>query len=38
LKLVAQGKINRYKEGRAVLEIQRYEFRTQGNSSASLRR
>ncbi len=30
LKLVARGKIVRYEPGRAAIEIQQYEFRTQG--------
>lgn len=30
LKLVARGRIVRYEEGRAAMEIQQYEFRTQG--------
>jgi hypothetical protein len=31
LKLVARGKIVRFEEGRVALEIQQYEFRTQGS-------
>lgn len=32
LKLVARGRIVRYEEGRAAMEIQQYEFRTQGTA------
>jgi len=35
LKLVARGRIVRYEEGRAALEIQQYEFRTQGSQAAA---
>ena len=30
LKLVARGRVVRFEEGRAAIEIQQYEFRTQG--------
>jgi len=33
LKLVARGRIVRYEQGMAAMEIQQYEFRTQGSSS-----
>jgi hypothetical protein len=33
LKLVARGRVVRCEDGRAALEIQQYEFRTQGTSS-----
>jgi hypothetical protein len=33
LKLVAKGRIVRVENGRAAVEIQQYEFRTQGKSS-----
>ncbi len=33
LKLVARGRVVRSEDGRAALEIQQYEFRTQGTSS-----
>jgi hypothetical protein len=33
LKLVARGRIVRYGQGMAAMEIQQYEFRTQGSSS-----
>ena len=33
LKLVARGRIVRYEEGRAAMEIQQYEFRTSGAQS-----
>ena len=33
LKLVARGRIVRVEDGRAAVEIQQYEFRTQGKSS-----
>lgn len=33
LKLVARGKVVRYEEGLAALEIQQYEFRTQGSQA-----
>ncbi len=32
LKLVARGRIVRFEDGRAAMEIQQYEFRTQGSS------
>ena len=32
LKLVARGRVVRFEEGRAAIEIQQYEFRTQGPS------
>ncbi|HUS05158.1 MAG TPA: PilZ domain-containing protein [Bryobacteraceae bacterium] len=31
LKLVAQGRVARLEQGRAAVEIQKYEFRTQGS-------
>ncbi len=31
LKLVARGRVVRYEEGQAAIEIQQYEFRTQAN-------
>ncbi len=34
LKLVARGRIVRCEEGRAAMEIQQYEFRTQGSQAA----
>ena len=34
LKLVARGRIVRVESGRAAIEIQQYEFRTQGKASA----
>ncbi len=34
LKLVARGRIVRFEEGRAAMEIQQYEFRTQAAGSA----
>ena len=34
LKLVARGRVVRFEEGRAAIEIQQYEFRTQGSNSA----
>lgn len=34
LKLVARGRVVRYEEGRAAMEIQQYEFRTQGSGQA----
>jgi hypothetical protein len=37
LKLVARGRIVRYEEGRAAMEIQQYEFRTQGSQMAALK-
>ena len=36
LKLVARGRIVRYEDGVAAMEIQQYEFRTQAASSDSL--
>jgi hypothetical protein len=33
LKLVAKGRVVRYTEGRAAIEIQQYEFRTQATGS-----
>lgn len=36
LKLVARGRIVRSEEGMAALEIQQYEFRTQGTQTAPL--
>jgi hypothetical protein len=33
LKLVAQGRVARLEQGRAAIEIQKYEFRTQGVKS-----
>ena len=33
LKLVARGRVVRYEEGRAAMEIQQYEFRTQGSQA-----
>ncbi|MGH9353784.1 MAG: hypothetical protein ACRD2G_16750, partial [Terriglobia bacterium] len=35
LKLVARGRIVRFEEGRAAMEIHQYEFRTQGFSAHS---
>ena len=37
LKLVARGRIVRYEAGRAAMEIQQYEFRTQGSSASPLK-
>jgi PilZ domain len=34
LKLVARGRIVRYEEGRAAMEIQQYEFRTQASQTS----
>jgi len=34
LKLVARGRVVRYEEGRAAIEIQQYEFRTQSVMAA----
>jgi len=34
LKLVARGRVVRYEEGRAAIEIQQYEFRTQSATAA----
>jgi hypothetical protein len=36
LKLVAKGRIARLEQGRAAVEIQQYEFRTQGSKGLSL--
>ena len=33
LKLVARGRVVRYEEGKAAIEIQQYEFRTSGTQS-----
>lgn len=35
LKLVARGRVVRFEEGQAAIEIQQYEFRTQGNAVAA---
>ncbi len=35
LKLVARGRVVRFEEGRAAIEIQQYEFRTQSAGSSS---
>jgi len=35
LRLVAHGRVVRFEEGRAALEIQHYEFRTQAASAAA---
>lgn len=35
LKLVARGRVVRCEDGRAALEIQQYEFRTQGSTSVN---
>ncbi len=35
LKLVARGRVVRFEDGRAAIEIQQYEFRTQAAGSAS---
>lgn len=35
LKLVARGRVARLEQGRAAIEIQQYEFRTQGSKSFS---
>ena len=35
LKLVARGRVVRFEDGVAAIEIQQYEFRTQGAASAS---
>ena len=37
LKLVARGRIVRYEDGRAAMEIQQYEFRTQGSGASLLK-
>lgn len=36
LKLVARGRIVRYEEGKAAMEIQQYEFRTQGSGAGAV--
>jgi hypothetical protein len=38
LKLVARGRVVRYEEGRAAIEIQQYEFRTQAPNPPALPR
>jgi PilZ domain len=35
LKLVARGRVVRFEEGRAAIEIQQYEFRTQSQAAAA---
>jgi hypothetical protein len=35
LKLVARGRVVRFEEGRAAVEIQQYEFRTQSSNPAA---
>jgi len=35
LKLVARGRVVRFEEGRAAIEIQQYEFRTQSATAAA---
>jgi hypothetical protein len=35
LKLVARGRVVRFEEGHAALEIQQYEFRTQSPAAAA---
>jgi hypothetical protein len=35
LKLVARGRVVRFEEGRAAVEIQQYEFRTQSSSATT---
>jgi hypothetical protein len=35
LKLVARGRVVRFEEGRAAMEIQQYEFRTTGTGDSS---
>jgi len=35
LKLVARGRVVRFEEGQAAIEIQQYEFRTQANAVAA---
>ena len=37
LKLVARGRVVRFEEGRAAVEIQQYEFRTQSSSAQGSR-
>jgi PilZ domain len=36
LKLVARGRVVRFEQGRAAIEIQQYEFRTLGASASSV--
>jgi hypothetical protein len=36
LKLVARGRVTRLEQGRAAIEIQQYEFRTQGSKGLSV--
>lgn len=36
LKLVARGRVARLEQGRAAIEIQQYEFRTQGSKGLSV--
>jgi hypothetical protein len=36
LKLVARGRVTRLEQGRAAVEIQQYEFRTQGSKGLSV--
>lgn len=36
LKLVARGRVTRLEQGRAAIEIQQYEFRTQGSKGLTL--
>ncbi len=36
LKLVARGRVVRYEEGRAAIEIQQYEFRTLGGNGLTI--
>ena len=36
LKLVAKGRVARLEQGRAAIEIQQYEFRTQGSKGMTL--
>jgi hypothetical protein len=36
LKLVARGKVVRFESGKAAVEIQQYEFRTQGSQGLAL--
>ena len=38
LRLVAQGRVVRFSEGQAAVEIQRYEFRTQSKTPAGVAR
>jgi hypothetical protein len=37
LRLVAKGRVVRFEQGRAAIEIQQYEFRTQGSAPATAR-